>query len=221
MVLAVPESAVPEMAQRLPADPAPGSATVHTSGLLPLTSLDAARGRGWAVGAFHPLLPFPSAQPPAAFHGVTFGVDASTPELLAALEAVARQLGGHARRVTDAQRPLYHAAAVLASNYVVALAAEAARVLEAAGWTPAEALAALLPLLRGAVESLRAEGLPAALTGPIRRGDAAAVEAHLDALSGISRARVYRILGSAALQIAREAGLDDEAARRIQEALTG
>lgn len=217
----MPDAAVAEAAERLPADPAPHSAVVHTSGLLPLRALAGAGDRGWAVGGFHPLRPFPAPQPPPALHGVTFGVDASTPELLDELMALAARLGGRARRVTDAARPLYHAAAVLGSNYVVALAAEAADALEQVGWSRGEAVTALLPLLRGAVDSLEQDGLPAALTGPIRRGDAAAVRAHLAALERIAHASVYRILGSAALQLARDAGLDEEAARRIQEALTG
>ena len=123
--------------------------------------------------------------------------------------------------MTDPERPLYHAAAVLGSNYAVALAAEAANALEQIGWTRGEALSALLPLLRGAVDSLAADGLPAALTGPIRRGDAAAVREHLQALDGIARVLVCRILGLTAFRVARGAGLDEEAARRIQEALTG
>lgn len=217
----MPDAAVTDLAGHLPANPPAGSAAVHTSGLLGLAALAAARDRGWATGAFHPLRPFPSPQPPAAFQGITIAVDASGPDLLQQLTELAGRLGAHARRVTDDQRSLYHAAAVLGSNYAVALAAEASGALEEIGWTRDEALAALLPLLRGAVDSLQADGLPQALTGPIRRGDDRAVRAHLHALSGSSRARVYRILGLAALQVAREGGLDEEAARQIEEALTG
>ena len=221
MLLAVPDTAVPETAARLPDHPAPGSAAVHTSGLLPLTALASAQAAGWEAGAFHPLRPFPGPQPPEAFHGITFGVDASTPALLEHLRTLAARLGGVARSVSDAQRPLYHAAAVLGSNDVVALAAAASETLEQIGWSRPDALAALLPLLRGAVESLAADGLPAALTGPVRRGDVQAVRAHLLALRGSAREVAYRILGLAALRLAREAGLNEEAAEQIQEALTG
>lgn len=226
LFLAVPEPAVQPLAQRLAdsAGPPPaGSAAIHVSGALPLGVLEPAREAGWAVGSFHPLRPFPRTLPPAALAGIHYAVDASTPELLQQLEDLARRLGGTPRRVPDAERTLYHAAAVLGANYVVALSGQAAAALVAAGWPREEALAALAPLMRGAVDDVADQGLPAALTGPIRRGDAATVRAHLAGLEQATPklARVYRIVGLAALDLAREAGLDEESAARIEEALTG
>jgi hypothetical protein len=114
----------------------------------------------------------------------------------------------------------------MASNYLTALAAEAADVLVAAGWSRADALAALLPLMRGALDNLQAEGLPDALIGPIRRGDATTVARQAKALSELTPhghslpQRLYLVLGQAALELAREAGLEDQAAQRIAQALT-
>ena len=226
MILAVPEPAVPDLAATLAGGSRPpsSSAVVHVSGALQLAALEPARAAGWEVGSMHPLRPFPRQLPPSALGGITFAVDASTPELLNRLEDLARRLGGTPRRVPDAERTRYHAAAVLGANYTVALAGEAARILQEAGWTRDEAVAALVPLMRGAVDDLAAIGLPRALTGPIRRGDAATVRAHIAELERsqtASLARVYRILGFAALELARESGLNEEAAARIQEALTG
>lgn len=219
VVLAVPDRVVGQVASALPAA-AGGSAAVHVSGALGLAALEPARRRGWQTGSFHPLLSFASRRAPEALAGITIAVDASSAELLAGLEDLARGLGATPRRVPDEARAVYHAAAVLASNYVVALAGVAAELLTEAGWTRAAAVEALAPLVSGVAEDLRAESLPAALTGPIARGDVETVRRHLAALAD-RPARVYRIVGQAALQLAREAGLDEEAARRIDEALTG
>ena len=95
--------------------------------------------------------------------------------------------------------PAYHAAAALASNALVALASVAAQV---SGLS--DGLKALLPLLYGAVDNLDRLGLPAALTGPIERGDISTVEAHLQALQHNPTAlSVYAALGKATADVAR------------------
>lgn len=197
-----------------------GAALVHLSGSLPLTVLQPATRRG----SMHPLQSFPSPKPPEHFAGAFAAIDGSDPELVGQLESVARRLGMSPHRVTDAQRTLYHAAAVIAANDLVALAAAAVEVLESIGWGHEEALAALLPLQRGTLENLEHDGLPGALIGPVRRGDHATVERQLQALKAArgleSAADVYRILGLKALNVARRAGLDEEAGKRIEEALT-
>jgi predicted short-subunit dehydrogenase-like oxidoreductase (DUF2520 family) len=215
----VPDPAVAEVAAALP-PAASGSAAVHLSGALGLTPLRAARQRGWRAGSLHPLQSFAAERDPDAFRGIAIAVDASDPELLSTLEDLALALGGTPHHVADAARARYHAAAVLASNYVVALVAVAADLLVEVGWGREAATAALAPLVRGVADNLAIEGLPAALTGPIARGDAETVRWHLAGLAD-RHARVYRIVGLAALDLAREAGLDEQAARRIEEALTG
>jgi predicted short-subunit dehydrogenase-like oxidoreductase (DUF2520 family) len=222
--LAVPDDAVAAMASSLGTALPAGVAVVHVSGALGLDALDALRA-GHAVGSFHPLQSFPAPRPPAAFRGATVAVDASTPALLKNLTALAREIGAKPVHVDGGQRALYHAAAVFASNYVVAVVAEGMRVLRAAGWEEADAATALIPLVEGVVASLREEGTTKALTGPIRRGDAATVMRHIKALRRVGGSpkpeALYRMLGEAALEIAREAGLHPAAARSVQRALTG
>jgi predicted short-subunit dehydrogenase-like oxidoreductase (DUF2520 family) len=223
--LAVPDPAVRALASELGAarlpDPA-AIAVVHLSGALGLEALSGAAEAGHPVGSFHPLQSFPQPRPPDAFRGSLVAVDASTSELLEALAALAVRLGATPRRVPDEHRRLYHAAAVVASNYLVALTAQAAAILERCGWNRQEALAALLPLERGVLANLESQGLPEALIGPIRRGDPETVAGHLAALdqAGGLPAEVYRILGMAALELAQEAGLEVDAAEQIRAALT-
>jgi len=221
--LAVPDHAVAATAARLARrHGAGGWSAVHVSGALGLGVLDPLRPR--PVGSFHPLQSFPVPRDPSAFAGITVAVDASTTALVRRLARLARDLSAKPRRVDDSQRVLYHAAAVFASNFVDVTVAEAIRVLKQIGWGEADALAALMPLVEGAASNIRRKGPTAALTGPIRRGDASTVESHLAALRRLGgRPRiddVYRMLGLVALEIAKEAGLDPAAAGRTKRALT-
>lgn len=222
--LAVADPAVADTAGTIAGRLTATTAVVHLSGSLPLSALSAAQRSGHRVGSFHPFQSFPFERAPAAFTGSLIGIDASDEDLAGRLFELARDIGGRPRRVPDDQRALYHVAAVLGSNLMIGLTKRASAMLESMGWTREEAMGALLPLMAGVVENLRAEGMAGALIGPIRRGDPATVLRHLDELDrrGLEEvARVYRILGVAALELAVEAGLEAEKADQIREALTG
>ena len=216
LFLAVPDGAIAAMADRVARmGPPPELAIVHLSGALGLDVLDALAGN--PRGSFHPLQSFPMPRDPSAFRGVTVAVDATTPALRRALEALARKLGARPKRIDDSQRPVYHAAAVFASNFLDVTVAEAVRMLESLGWSEKESVEALLPLVEGAVANIRRKGPVGAMTGPIRRGDAETVRRHLQK---VDNPDLYRMLGLVALEIAREAGLDPAAAERTRRALT-
>ncbi len=195
---------------------------VHCSGALGLDAL--APLSDHPVGSFHPLQSFPAPRPPSAFQGITVAVDASTTALERRLGQLASDIGARPRHVGDNDRVLYHAAAVFASNYVVAVVAEAVKVLSAAGWAQEDAVHALIPLINGVVDNIARTGPTAALTGPIRRGDVDTVMRHLQALKRLRGEppieAVYRMLGQVALELAKEAGLDHAAAGRTKRALT-
>ena len=238
--LAVPDDALSTVAGRLAEAGARIPATVafvHLSGGRQLNALDPLRAKH-SVGSFHPLQSFPEPRLPSSLQGVVVAVDASTTALLRRLATLARALGARPKRVTDSERALYHAAAVFASSYVDVLLGTAVQLLKVAGWSEKEATSGLLPLTEGVLPIVRKRGFVRALTGPIRRGDVNTVERHLAALSGLpirraSRATFptsgeaaapiveqYRMLGSIALEIAVEAGLEPAAAERMQRALT-
>jgi predicted short-subunit dehydrogenase-like oxidoreductase (DUF2520 family) len=216
--LAVPDGAVRTVAGQLTTAP-DWVSFVHLSGALGLAALDPLRPLH-AVGSFHPLQSFPAPRPPDAFRGITVAVDASAGALLRRLRVLARSLGATPKHVGDGDRVLYHAAAVFASNYLDVVVAEAVRLLKGIGWTGAESVAALMPLIDGAVANIRRHGPVLALTGPIRRGDVETVTRHLRALEQVDAAVEYRMLGTIALEIAKEAGLDPAAAERMRRALT-
>ena len=232
MFLTVPDGAVAAVATSLAAggaDIPDAVAFVHVSGALELGALAPLRGRH-PVGSFHPLRSFPEPGPPEAFRGIVVAVDASSASLRRVLDRLARDLGAKPRRVDDSQRALYHAAAVFASNYVVALLGEAVGLLQRSGWTEKEAVRGLVPLAEGALANIMKRGPAAALTGPLRRGDAETVTRHLAALTeldarsgrrtGPREVDLYRMLGQVALEIAQQAGLEPAAAERTRRALT-
>ncbi|MEX2581785.1 MAG: DUF2520 domain-containing protein, partial [Gemmatimonadota bacterium] len=125
-------------------------------------------------------------------------------------------LGGRMIRVDAAGKPLYHAAAVLASNYVVALLAVAERIMHEAGVEPDSARDALTELALGAVQNAAAVGPVEALTGPIVRGDAGTVKLHLDRLSVEDRP-LYSVLARETLLLAQARGLAPEPTARIAD----
>jgi predicted short-subunit dehydrogenase-like oxidoreductase (DUF2520 family) len=228
LLLAVPDGAITDVAGALAATAAlpSGVPAVHLSGALGLDALAPLAALGHPVGSFHPLQPFPVERPPSAFQGALVAVDASEPGTVARLEALAGLLGARPRRVRDGQRAVYHAAASLAANLLVALAEESRLTFRSIGWSEADALDAVRSLMRGSLDALEAAGLPDALSGPMRRGDAGTVARHVAALEAVvvpgARARpldVYRSLGRAAVDVAARCGLDAGAVARLEAAL--
>src|SRR5579875_2773049 len=199
VVLAVPDGAIADVAAAIAWRP--GQIAVHLSG-----------ARGAEVVAFHPLCAFARGAPPALLPGTRFGY--TGPETLRPLfEALAHDLGGVLLPVPEEGRTLYHAAAVLASNDLVALTGAAVDALGRAGIAADEALAALLPLIQSTVDNLARQGLPGALTGPLVRGDLATVRRHRTALGDTPLRRIYDALASQAARLALRRADVPEAAR--------
>jgi predicted short-subunit dehydrogenase-like oxidoreductase (DUF2520 family) len=117
-------------------------------------------------------------------------------------------LEGKPLLIAAGKRPLYHAAAVMASNYVVALIDSAVILMEEAGVEPELALRALGPLLRASTENTLEAGPASALTGPIHRGDVGTVMAHLEALAEVPEAvrELYRRAGLHTAELAERKG---------------
>lgn len=155
---------------------------VHCSGALSAAALAVVAQHGAVPGAFHPLQTLPDAQ--AAFAnlpGSFIGIEAEEP-LFGQLAGIAESLDCTWGSVPAAARPAYHAAAVLVSNYTVALAHAGIALWQALGKSEQEGLEALVPLLEGTVHNLRRLGPADALTGPIARGDWATVRQNLAAI---------------------------------------
>lgn len=215
-----------------------GQGVVHLSGALGLAPLAAAAARGAQIAALHPLMTFPreageadAAQLLARFAGTNWALQCDDATLARRLTAFVVALAGQVIRLTEEDRAPYHLSGVLVSNYLVTLADAAARLWAGWGVERDEALRALLPLLRATVANLETVGLPAALTGPIARGDVGAVRIHeawlrahtgeaMDAEDGEALCAAYDALARLTLPLAREkGGLSEEAAAEIRHAL--
>jgi predicted short-subunit dehydrogenase-like oxidoreductase (DUF2520 family) len=132
-------------------------------------------------------------------------------------------LDGQALTIPDDRRALYHAAAVMAGNYVITMLDAAATLLAETGVDRATALRALGPLARTSLANALNDDPVEALTGPIERGDAATVEAHLSAMAarpGLEAIEhLYRAAGLHTLNLASRGGLCGPQAATLAEAL--
>ncbi len=193
-------------------------AMIHCSGAIPAHEAFAAvRDRVGGVATMHPLRAI--AEPRAVMRewaGTVFGIEGDERGRSMARRLV-QAMGGRPLELEGAQMAAYHAAAAMASNYVVALMEAAVSLLSAGGVAEPDALAALLPLAEGAIGNVRRRGLADGLTGPIRRGDQATVARHLAALPADLQP-LYRTLGLRALAIARRLG---EASAEDLDAIEG
>lgn len=201
VLLAVPDDALPALVQGL-ADVgafSAGQLVAHVSGRHGLAVLSPARGV--LPLALHPVLPFTGAE--VDLRGASFGVTA--PEVLRPIaETLVVEMGGEPVWVLDELRPLWHAALAHGANHLVTLVASAADLLRQAGAQDPGAV--LAPLLTAALDGVLRSG-DAALTGPVSRGDAGTVAAHLAVLPdavrpsylALARLTADRALGSGRL----------------------
>jgi predicted short-subunit dehydrogenase-like oxidoreductase (DUF2520 family) len=167
VLLCVPDSAIAEVAAGIE----PGPWVAHVSGATPLAALEPhARRFG-----LHPLQTFTRSRGPEQLDGAYAAITAETNEAREHGFWLARTLGLEPFELDDSARPLYHAGAAIAANYLVTLHRVASDLFGAAGAPPE----GLVPLMRRTIDN----GFE--LTGPIERGDWATVEAHRRAIRDV------------------------------------
>lgn len=219
VLLAVPDDAIGDVATAIRDAALTQAVVLHVSGLRDRSALAALEGRAKGLGSFHPLQTLAGDSEAAGRLRAAYAVLEGDAAAVEAGHGLASALGMEALVIEAAQKPRYHAAAVIASNYTVTLMAVAAKLAREAG-VPAEAASRIfLPLLAGTVKNLELLGPASALTGPIRRGDVGSIDAHLAALSGDDR-RLYAVLGLSAVALAVEAGLDETRAEELVQRLS-
>jgi len=200
-----------------------GAAVFHFSGSLGSSVLAAARERKAHAASLHPLQSFPSPEEALKrLAGTVFTFEGDEAAEPAAAEMV-KALGGRMTRLDVEAKALYHAACCVISNYVVSLVDLGLLLLELAGFERKEAHKAMMPLLKGTVKNIEDVGVPAALTGPIARGDAETIQRHVNALHDLPREirRLYCQVGLYALRVAqRKHPLEPAAARHLWHVLT-
>jgi predicted short-subunit dehydrogenase-like oxidoreductase (DUF2520 family) len=201
-LLCVPDAEIEAACETISAAVPPLRLVGHVSGATSLAALAAARRRGAEAFSLHPLQTVPDAA--ASLSGAPCAVSGTSPEASSAAAALAERVGMRPFELDDERRAAYHAAASIASNFLVALEESAADLLDGIGIEDSRELLAPL-VLRTAANW--AEGGPGALTGPIARGDEATVLRHLAAIEEHrpELADLYRVLAERTREIARRA----------------
>nr|WP_203615014.1 DUF2520 domain-containing protein [Streptomyces sp. SID13726] len=181
VLLTVPDDTLPGLVEGLAETGAvrPGQLLVHTSGRYGARVLDPALRAGALPLALHPAMTFTGTPVDVQrLAGCSFGVTAPE-ELRLAAEALVIEMGGEPEWIDEEKRPLYHAALALGANHLVTLVAQAMELLRSAGVEAPDRM--LGPLLGAALDNALRSG-DAALTGPVARGDAGTVAAHVTEL---------------------------------------
>ena len=219
VILAVPDAAIVPVSRRIAPLLGRGACVLHCAGARAPEELSACRRAGAHVGAMHPLASFADPARPPALDETTFVVSGDR-KAVAAARRVARVVGA---RVLHApvHGPAYHALAALVAGGSVGFAHAVIPGLVGLGIGRREAERAAAGLIGTVAQNIARIGLPGALTGPVIRGDAAAVSAHRRALEEVSpsAAASYDAVAPLVLDCAISAGLDPRDAARMRRAL--
>lgn len=203
LIIATPDDQIAKVAEMLSKLDWTASTVLHTSGALSASVLSPLRKKGWSTGSLHPLV---SVSEPKAgarrLRGAFWSVEGDRRAVRLG-KTIVRGLDGKSFSIASEKKPLYHAAAVMASGNVTALFDVATEMLADCGLTRRQAQGALMPLLASAVRNLEELDPARALTGTFARGDIETVKRHLASLKNNQTAlEIYRLLGRRSLDLA-------------------
>jgi predicted short-subunit dehydrogenase-like oxidoreductase (DUF2520 family) len=196
---------------------------LHCSGALPSTILSSARACGATVGSLHPLQSFASTTfDRNPFTGIITDVEGDA-AAVALAQQIATDLGARSLPIKTDAKTLFHASAVVASNYLVSVLDLAFAFMGEAGVSRKKAWGVLKPLVDGTLSNVGKVGIPDALTGPIARGDVETVTCHIRAIEEKTPAllSLYKTLGQHTITVALAKGsLEENAAATLKKILS-
>jgi predicted short-subunit dehydrogenase-like oxidoreductase (DUF2520 family) len=223
VLVTVPDDQLPGLVEGLAGIGAwrPGQLVVHTSGRYGIGVLEPVQRAGAVPLALHPVMTFTGTSIDVErLIGATFGVTAP-PAFLPVADALVLEMEAEPVHIDEVARPLYHAALAHASNHLVTLLASSAELLRDAGIEDPSRV--LHPLVSAALDNALRLG-DRALTGPVMRGDAETVAAHIDVIGNVSpqTADLYVALARATVRRAMDAGiLEANQGEAVLEAIEG
>jgi len=204
-LISVPDDQIASVALKLSRAKLEGKFTaLHTSGALSSEVLSPLRAKGASTGSVHPLISV--SDPQVSIKGAFWSVEGD-PSAVRVAKKLVRDLGGESFSIKSADKPLYHAAAVMTSGHVTALFDVALEMLVDCGLTRETARRILQPLLASTVHNLETRDPAQALTGTFSRGDVETVKRHLTALKQHKLAdalELYCRLGKRSLKVTRK-----------------
>jgi len=178
---------------------------MHLSGSKSLKVLESVERRGMLAASIHPMKSFASIESAIkTIKGTVFGVTYSNNLARERAVYIVKKMDGAVVDVDDNKKPLYHAAACVASNYLVSLINYAVTVHKGIGIKPDDSLKGLLGLIKGTIDNIEKMGTKKSLTGPIARGDIGTIREHLDNFNKYFKGNesLYKIMGIETAQIA-------------------
>lgn len=184
------------------------SLVIHCSGALSSEILASARTCKAYIASFHPLQSFASVENAIeVIPGSYFSFEGDK-EIMPVLRQIVKDLGGRELEIPTEGKVLYHAAASVASNFLVTLMNLALDICSSIGISQRDAFNALLPLIQGSLTNIERVGIPAALTGPIARGDVEIVRSHVASLGekAPKLCHLYKILALYTIDVALAKG---------------
>jgi predicted short-subunit dehydrogenase-like oxidoreductase (DUF2520 family) len=212
ILISTPDDAIEKVtAEIVNSDPVKikGKLFIHFSGAKSLKVLEAAAKAGGFTASIHPIKSFASIENsistlPGTIYGVTYPEikDKTTKEYI---DFFIASLGGKIIEVDDNKKSMYHAAACVASNYLVSLINYAVKIHESIGIKPEDSLKGLAGLIEGTVANIKNLGTQKALTGPIARGDTGTIKGHMDGFKLYMKPgeeNIYKVMGAETAKIA-------------------
>lgn len=224
ILLSTPDAVIRQTAEELAGQGGmkKGVVVLHCSGALSSTELAALKEAGAKTGSIHPLQSFAaegSGKNP--FDGIMMGIEGDR-EAVETAWRMAQNLGAVPFGIETSGKMIYHASAVVASNYLVTLMKSAMDLLGASGVPAGERFKILKPLVTGTLGNIEKAGAVDALTGPVVRGDAPIVRAHVDAMEKAAPEilPLYKLCGRYTVEIASERGsISDEIRQELMSVL--
>jgi predicted short-subunit dehydrogenase-like oxidoreductase (DUF2520 family) len=225
ILITTPDDGISSACQEIALCPAmKGKFVFHMSGAGDLDLLESAKKAGAAVASIHPLQSFSSIDQaikniPGSYFGITADKKSQPPA-----KKIVRDLGGIPLLIASDQKPLYHAAACFASNYLVSLMNVVESIYRAIGLNEKDAKKAYLPLVYGSLKNIENSGSIHSLTGPIVRGDFGTIKKHISAINKKlpQYSSLYSSLGLITVKVAQQKGtLNNRQAKTINAILKG
>lgn len=220
--LTVSDSSISEAAMKLDwiTDDFSNKIIVHCSGNESSDLLGSLSNKGASTAAFHPLQSFTQSSKPEDFRNIYFSLEGDE-KAKNILEEITQSFGAQCINVSKKGKSCLHAAAVMASNYLVALTGASADIGSLGNLDEDELKEALLPLMQTTLRNIAGNPLSGALSGPIARGDVQTVEKHLELLKAKRELfNLYKMLGKQTLKIAEnKESLDKSAIASLRSLL--
>jgi len=224
IIITTSDDAIAHVCKKISSESAirPGAKVIHMSGAGGLEFLASAKDAGAHVACIHPLQSFADVERAIRdIPGSTFGITSSD-EIKDWSVGVVRKLGGVPFFIADLDKPLYHAAACIASNYLTTLIHMVEEIYQSLGLSREDTIRAIWPLVMGTIANIETKGTVQALTGPVARGDTGTIKKHAEALRNKlpELLQAYSALGILTADLGlKKKTLSPETARLIKELL--